>query len=352
MDDVKARFEAIAQAQGKRLVKFLDMLIEATGAAIRAIKETGASTSPHPLSHNTLPARTSLSPRDWLLAAAAFAGAAAALVFLIGVAVRDNPSTALVPLKENISALSERLDKAEHKSALLADRVTAAEIDLGKTAALANSTIVEMKKMREALSTQAARLAGHPGGASSWHAIAAAETQEVQEVKTAGGHEEANFPPFDSANFSPLLVWLALSFGLLYLLMAKIAVPRVENLLHARAHKITQDISEANALRAKAEEAAATHEKTVADAKVKAVALAQETHARLNAETEAKRLALETELNAKLAASEAQVLATKAKAMGHVDEIARDTAATIVQHITGKPADQNAIAKALTTLTA
>ena len=61
------------------------------------------------------------------------------------------------------------------------------------------------------------------------------------------------------------------------------------------------------------EEAAAAHEKTIADAKAKALALAQETHAKLNAETEAKRLALEAELNAKLAASEEQVLAMKAQ---------------------------------------
>ena len=123
----------------------------------------------------------------------------------------------------------------------------------------------------------------------------------------------------------------------------------IETILNTRTHKISQDISEANALRTKAEEAAAAHEKTIADAKAKAVALAQETHAKLNAETEAKRLALEAELNAKLTASEEQVLAMKAKAMGHVESIASETAAAIVQHITGKPADQTAIAKAITT---
>ncbi len=167
-----------------------------------------------------------------------------------------------------------------------------------------------------------------------------------------GGHEETPFPPFDPANFTPLLVWLSLSFGLLYLLMSKIALPRVENILHARAHNITKNISEANAFRAQAEEAAAAHEKTIADAKAKALALAQETHAKLNAETEAKRIALEAELNAKLAASEEQVLAMKARAMGHVEAIAGETAAAIVRHITGKPADQGAIAKAITTIKA
>ena len=164
-----------------------------------------------------------------------------------------------------------------------------------------------------------------------------------------GGHGETSFPPFDPVNFTPMLIWLALSFGLLYLLMSKIALPRVESILHARAHKITKDIGEANAFRARSEEAAAAHDKTIADAKAKALALAQETHARLNAETEANRVALEGELNARLAASETQILEMKAKAMGNVEAIASAAAAAIVQHITGKPADPMAIARAIAT---
>ncbi len=177
----------------------------------------------------------------------------------------------------------------------------------------------------------------------------AGNQQEDHITGTSGGHGETSFPPFDPVNFTPMLIWLSLSFGLLYLLMAKIALPRVESILHTRAHKITKDIGEANAFRARSEEAAAAHNKTIAGAKTTALALAQETHARLTAETEANRLALEAELNARLAASETQILEMKAKAMGNVDAIASEAAAAIVQHITGKPADHEAIARAIGT---
>jgi F-type H+-transporting ATPase subunit b len=169
------------------------------------------------------------------------------------------------------------------------------------------------------------------------------------EVPSGGSHGETSFPPFDPANFSPLLVWLAITFGLLYLLMAKIALPRVENILYSRKQKITSDISEAHALQARSEEAAAAHEKIVADAKAKALALEQEAHARLNAETEAKRAGLEADLNAKLSSSEAQILEIKAKAMSNVEAIANETAAAIVERITGRPANPVAIARAIAT---
>jgi F-type H+-transporting ATPase subunit b len=164
-----------------------------------------------------------------------------------------------------------------------------------------------------------------------------------------GGHGETSFPPFDPVNFTPILIWLSLSFGLFYLLMSKIALPRVESILHARASKIANDIAEADALRARSEEAAAAYDKTIADAKAMALALAQETHARLTAETEANRLALESELTATLAASEMQILEMKAAAMGNVEAIAGEAAAAIIQRITGKPADQKAIARAIVT---
>ncbi len=177
------------------------------------------------------------------------------------------------------------------------------------------------------------------------HGASAAETGASHTAED--GHAPSAFPPFESANFAPLLIWLALSFGLLYLLMAKIALPRVENILHTRAAKLTKDISEANAFRKRSEEAAAAHDKTIADARAKAQALAQETHAKLNAEADAKRHALESDLNGKLAAAEAKIAETKAKAMANVEGIAGEAAAAIVERITGKPADPKAIDAAL-----
>jgi len=176
---------------------------------------------------------------------------------------------------------------------------------------------------------------------------------DAQEVHNAsaevpgGSHGDAAFPPFDPVNFTPMLVWLALSFGALYLLMAKVALPRVQEILQSRAHKITNDIAEADAFRVQSEEASAAHDRLIADAKSKALALAQETHARLHAETEAKRLALEAELNTRLAASEAQIVEMKAKAMSNVETIANEAAAAIVSRLTGRPADQAAVARAV-----
>jgi F-type H+-transporting ATPase subunit b len=368
VNDVKARLEAIAQSQGRCLAEILRKLGEAVTAITTAGTEASTSEPLHLDSKAPRLARTNLSSLNWLLVAAGVTGAAVALAIVLGFALLNNTSAAIAPLKERITTLGKRLDATERAETALANRVAAAEGALTKSATLTNSSIAEIKKLQAELAAKSAQHVLSPGemadelvdlgrlekrvAALENKAEAALAEANPKLKQTDNDRGETTFPPFDPANFTPLLVWLTLSFGLLYLLMSKIAVPRVENILHTRAHNITKNISEANVLREKAEEAAAAHEKTIADAKAKAVALAQETHVRLNAETETKRLALEAELNAKLAASEEQVQAMKAKAMGNVEAIASETAAAIVQHITGKPADQKAIAQAIATIKA
>ncbi|HEY1737015.1 MAG TPA: F0F1 ATP synthase subunit B' [Methylovirgula sp.] len=161
---------------------------------------------------------------------------------------------------------------------------------------------------------------------------------------------QAPFPPFAQVNFAPLFVWLVISFGLLYLLLSRIALPHIAGILHDRRAKISGDLGDAFEKRKQADEASAAYQKTLADARTNAQALAQKTHARLAAETDSKRKTLETELSGKLAQGEAQIEAMTAKAMSNVGQIAQETAAAIVEHLTGKPADAKKIAEALGTV--
>lgn len=90
-------------------------------------------------------------------------------------------------------------------------------------------------------------------------------------------------------------------------------------------------------MKTRAEEAGAAYEQALTEARSRAQAPAQETRAKLNSESEAKRKALEVNLAARLAESEARIAAKKADAMSDVPTIARETAAAIVERLTGRP---------------
>jgi F-type H+-transporting ATPase subunit b len=160
------------------------------------------------------------------------------------------------------------------------------------------------------------------------------------------GHGDV-FPPFDAHNFAPQLIWLALTFGALYLLMSKIALPRMAGILEARKDKIAAELHHASQLQTDATHASRSYEQVLSDSKSRAQSLTQDTHSKLSAETDAKRRALESELAAKLAAAEKQIAAIRTQAMENVDSIARDTASAIVSKLSGHAPDANSIAEAV-----
>jgi len=165
-----------------------------------------------------------------------------------------------------------------------------------------------------------------------------------------------HFPPFDATTFPSQLLWLALSFGLLYFLMGRIALPRIGRILEERHDRIFDDLEEANKHKAESEAAQVAYEKALNEARSKANAIAGETRNRLNAESEANRKTLEAELAAKLAAAETRIANTKSEALTHVRGIALDTTTAIVSTLTGttpaKGALEQAVDTALATKTA
>jgi F-type H+-transporting ATPase subunit b len=152
--------------------------------------------------------------------------------------------------------------------------------------------------------------------------------------------EHGGFPPFQAQNFASQLVWLAIAFVLLYVLMAKLALPRVGAAIETRQKRIDDDIAEAGRLKQDSDAAIAAYEKALADARAGAQTIAGEMRERQAAEAETTRKRLEDQLNAKLTDAEKSIAATKEAAMRNVRGIAEDAARAIVERLIGKaPSD-------------
>jgi F-type H+-transporting ATPase subunit b len=155
------------------------------------------------------------------------------------------------------------------------------------------------------------------------------------------------FPPFDAHSFASQLVWLAIAFVLLYLLMSKLALPKVGGVIENRQKRIEGDVAEAGRLKQQSDEAVAAYEKALADARGRAQTIANETREKQAAAAEATRKKVEDELNAKLAQAEKTIAATKQAAMSNVRSIAEDAAAAIVERLIGTAPNQKAVADAV-----
>jgi F-type H+-transporting ATPase subunit b len=143
------------------------------------------------------------------------------------------------------------------------------------------------------------------------------------------------FPPFDRETFASQLVWFAIFFVALYVLIARFAQPRLAGILAARSGRIADDLAEAERSKKQSDAALAAYEQSLADARNRAQGVANETRDRLNAESEKAKHALEAKLNIKLAEAEKTIVATKSAAMTNVHGIAAEAATAIVQRLTG-----------------
>ncbi|MEO5804910.1 F0F1 ATP synthase subunit B [Devosia sp.] len=162
----------------------------------------------------------------------------------------------------------------------------------------------------------------------------AAATDTTHATTEAHGGKEV-FPPFDPATFGSQLLWLAITFGALYILMSRVALPRIGGILEDRKSRIDGDLAAADASRQQTDAAIAAYEAALASAKAKANAIAQESRDANAAELAGKRTAIETELSGKVTQAEARIQATKQAALTHVDEIASETAQAVVSQLIG-----------------
>ena len=155
------------------------------------------------------------------------------------------------------------------------------------------------------------------------------------------------FPPFAKETFASQLVWLAITFVALYLMISRIAVPRIGGIIDERQKRIEGDFAAAQRMKDESEAALAAYEKSLADARNRAQAIGAEVRDKLNAEADVNRKATEARLNAQLADAEKQIAATKSSAMTNVRGIAADAAAAIVERLTGTAPSALAVAAAV-----
>jgi F-type H+-transporting ATPase subunit b len=157
-------------------------------------------------------------------------------------------------------------------------------------------------------------------------------------------------PQLNPLDWAPQLIWLVITFGVLYLLMKWVALPKIGSVIEMRQGRIAGDLEAADKLRRETQEAIAAYEQALAEAKARAHGIAQEARNRLKDEVAAERTALDRDLSAKSAEAEAQIHQAKVSALKEVNAVASDTATEIVRRLIGiaptKPEVSAAVAAA------
>ena len=158
-------------------------------------------------------------------------------------------------------------------------------------------------------------------------------------------------PQLAFEDWAPQLMWLAISFIALYVVMARVALPRIATVIEERRDRIASDLDEAEQLRQSTEEAIAAYEQALAEARSRAHAIAQETRDALSRQVEAEKMDVEKQIAKKTEEAEKAIADAKSAAVANLNEVASGAAETIVKELIGgkltKAEVNKAVSKAL-----
>ena len=175
----------------------------------------------------------------------------------------------------------------------------------------------------------------------------AAETV-VDQTKEVAGHaaESAGMPQLDFATFPNQIFWLAVALVVIYLVLSRVALPRIGGVLADRQGRITGDIAAAEALRAKAVEAEKAYNQALIDARTEAGKIVAAARIDILKDLDVATAKADAEISAKTAESSKRIDEIRVGAIASVTEVAKDTAAAIVAALGGK-ADAKSVAAAV-----
>lgn len=182
------------------------------------------------------------------------------------------------------------------------------------------------------------------------HGAPAAHGDDLHtEVGQVEAHSEGGLPQLDTSTYASQIFWLIITFTALFLILWRISLPRIGQVIEERRDRIARDLDRANELKAGSEAAIEAYETSLAEARGRALTIAQDTRDKLTAETDQKKADQEATLATKLSRAEAQIASTKEKALQSVKEVASDTAAAIVDQVLGEATNQSTVDSAVDT---
>ena len=156
----------------------------------------------------------------------------------------------------------------------------------------------------------------------------------------AGAEHGGGMPQLDSITYPSQILWLILSFALLYWLLKSRGLPRVAHILESRQARIDGSLERATKLRGDAEAAYARHEKLVAEARERAAGEVQAMRERTGADLARRQQDLDAKLDARIKEAEARVAGSRAEAMQSVDAVAAEVASAMLQRLVGTSPDE------------
>ena len=162
-------------------------------------------------------------------------------------------------------------------------------------------------------------------------------------VSYAQSGESGGMPQLNPEFWVSQIVWLILTFGLLYLVLSKIILPKISDNLESRKSQILENIEAAEAQREESEKKIKEFEKIILESKLEAKNYFNEARQKILDDINTKKLALEKDIDEEISAAEQEVNNLKIGSSEKIKNIAIETSSELIKQLIGEEANNSSI---------
>jgi len=155
--------------------------------------------------------------------------------------------------------------------------------------------------------------------------------------------ESGGMPQLNTEFWISQIFWLTITFGILYVVLSRLILPKISANLEIRKSQIVENIEAAEKQREESELKIIEYEKTVLNSKNEAKNYFKQAREKLLKDINLKKDVLEKELNKEIQKAEAEIQELRDRAPEKINKIAVQTSADLLQHLIGTEVNNSSI---------
>ena len=162
-------------------------------------------------------------------------------------------------------------------------------------------------------------------------------------VHYAQSAESGGMPQLDPEFWVSQIVWLVFTFGVLYIVLSKLILPKISDNLESRKSQILENIETAEAQREESEKKLKEFDKIILESKLEAKNYFNEARQKILEDINNKRVALEKDIDNEISATEQEVNNLKITSSEKIKKIAIETSSELIKQLIGEEANNSNI---------
>ena len=156
--------------------------------------------------------------------------------------------------------------------------------------------------------------------------------------------ESGGMPQLNPEFWISQIFWLIITFGILFIVLTKVILPKISDNLETRKSQILENIEIADRQKEESQKKIDEYEKIILDSKLKAKSYFNEAREKILDDINKKRSALEKDLDEEISEVEKELSDLKNKSGEKINKIAAETSAELIKELIGEEVNSSSIA--------